>query len=166
MENISYPRLLRRVQAVLIDSLIVPIALLSSISFLGVFEINESWVKAMFFFFPIFILEPFLVSFYGGTIGHYLLKLKVRKIKEDRNINIVFSTIRFVLKFFLGWISLVLVLVSKRHQAVHDYLVGSIVVNKSNEFLPSHESLPERIIEESGFKYPSKTLKLFFAGFL
>ncbi len=66
-----------------------------------------------------------------------------------------------MLKFFLGWISLVLVLVSKRHQAVHDYLVGSIVVNKSNEFLPNHEDLPERIIEESGFKYPSKTLRLF-----
>lgn len=161
MNTYSYPRLLRRVQAVLIDSIIFPLGVIGSVYLSGAIVTNETWVKALFLFAPVFILEPFLVSFTGGTIGHHLLKLRVRKIKEDKNINIVVAIVRFFMKIMLGWMSLVLVLITKRHQAIHDYLLSTIVVNKSSESLPHHEALSERIIEEDGFKYPSRFLRLF-----
>lgn len=161
MEKITYPRLLRRVQAVLIDSLILSVVVIGSVSLSGALDFEEAWIKAAFLLLPIFILEPLMVSYSGGTIGHHILKLKVRNIKSDNNINIFLACIRFVLKSVLGWFSLVLVMVTKRHQAIHDILISSIVVNKKNNDLPDHESLAERVIEESGYTYPTKILRLF-----
>jgi len=164
MESLSYPRLLRRVQAVLIDSLIVPITVIGLISFSGVIDIEQAWwIKAILLFGPIIILEPGLVAFTGGTVGHHLLKLKVRRTRRNKNIDIFSALIRFILKFFLGWLSLLTITSSKKHQAIHDFTVGSIVVNKSSQSLPVHESLSERIIEEPGYKYPSKLLRIFMA---
>ena len=160
MENLSYPRLLRRVRAVFIDSLIVSVVTLGFIVIAGSLQLIEPWVKALFLVGPIILLEPGLVTLTGGTIGHHLMKIRVRKANTEANINILAASVRFFIKVFLGWASLVTVLTTRRHQAVHDYFTGSIVVNKSNQKLSSIESLVERVIEEEGYCYPSTFLRL------
>ncbi|WP_456445456.1 RDD family protein [Thiolapillus sp.] len=152
----TYPRLLRRVQAVLVDSIIIPVVLLVVLLLVNVFGVENIYVKIAALFLPLLILEPGLVSLTGGTIGHHVIGLKVVNSRTNNNINIVLASIRFIVKALLGWLSFVVVLTSKKHQAIHDYLTGSIVINKSSDGLPSEEALTERIIEESGYVYPSK----------
>jgi len=160
VSDIFYPRLLRRVQAVLIDSLVMPLAIMLSVISMSSLHIDQAWVKSLFFVVPILILEPGMVAFTGGTVGHHLLGIKVRCKKVDQPINFFVAIFRFSLKFLFGWLSLVMVLTTKKHQAIHDFLIGALVVHKSSQGLPLHESLVERVIEEYGYQYPAKYLRL------
>ncbi|MCP5007019.1 MAG: RDD family protein [Planctomycetes bacterium] len=158
-EEIAYPRLIRRVQAVLIDSLIVPIAVIISIFVSNKIGITENWVKALVIIGPVFILEPLLVSLTGGTIGHHAVKIKVRNINRDENINIILAVVRFIVKVILGWVSVFFILITKRHQAIHDYLVRSIVVHKYSHTLPKNEIVRERKIDDK-YLYPTTLRKI------
>ena len=103
---------------------------------------------------PILILEPGLVAFTGGTVGHHLLRIRVAKRDGARNINVVAAIVRFVVKLLLGWLSFIFVLTTAKHQAVHDLVAGSIVRHKDAAGLPPHEVLPERVQETDAFFYP------------
>lgn len=150
-----YPRLIKRVRAVLIDSVITPVLLITSIVIAGSMAIESDLIRNLISFIPALSLEPILVAFTGGTIGHHLVGIKVRCVDEDKNISIFQAIIRFVLKVFLGLASLIMIFVTKRHQAIHDALSQSIVVHKSIEGLPASELIEERIVEEEGYLYPS-----------
>ena len=156
----TYPRLLRRVQAVLIDSILIPIAFMLTLLLVGQFEVESIYIKAAALFLPIFILEPVMVAISGGTIGHHMLGIQVQSSNSGKNLNILLALLRFVIKTFLGWLSLIFVLITKRHQAIHDLLSMSVVINKSDN-LPSAEALPERSNQEDGYKYPPRFLRLF-----
>jgi uncharacterized RDD family membrane protein YckC len=142
MDSIYYPRLLRRVQAILIDSLVIAL-LIYTIAFLP--PMGEwSFIKPLLFVVGIFILEPGLVSFTGGTIGHHWLKIRVTRLSGHGNINLFAATIRFVLKTALGWFSLAMVLTTRRHQALHDLVAKSLVVYETTDHLPAFEKLVDR----------------------
>ena len=96
----------------------------------------------------------------GGTIGHHLIGIKVVNSKTMSALGIIRATLRFVTKTVLGLFSLVVILTTRRHQAVHDYLSGSIVVIKKPGTLPAHEVLKEREVEEKGYVYPSKVRRI------
>ena len=153
---VTYPRLLRRVQAVLIDSLLIPIALFGSIYLISLFAIESPMLKGVALIAPFFVLEPLLVALTGGTVGHHLIGIRVRSIKRDGHINILLAIVRFVVKMLLGWVSFIFVLTTLKHQAIHDMLSGSIVVNRDTALTPSREALPERVEEEPGYISPSK----------
>ncbi len=151
---VTYPRLLRRVQAVLIDSLIIPIVFIGVMLLVAQFNVENIYIKVSALILPFLILEPGLVAFTGGTIGHHILKIKVRSSKNDANLNIIFAVVRFVVKFILGWLSFVFILTTDKHQAIHDIVSGSIVVNIKSEGLSDKEALKERT-ESVGWRYPS-----------
>jgi len=90
---------------------------------------------------PVLILEPGLVAFAGGTVGHRLLGLKVTKLDGISRINFFTATLRFLVKAALGLWSLLLLLTTRRRQAVHDWVTRSLVVNRSPETLPASERL-------------------------
>lgn len=156
--NITYPRLIRRVQAILIDYVIFVIYLVAVAFLFSHTNIENSVFKIIALTLPI-VFEPLLVSMTGGTIGHHCLHLRVRSKKHDKNINIFAATIRFILKVLLGWFSLIIVLTSKHHQAIHDFLSRSIIVNRNIENIPSHEALRARE-NDPNFQYPSKTRRV------
>ena len=108
----------------------------------------------------IFLLEPFLVATTGGTIGHHLRGIKVVNSKTMSAPGIVRATLRFIAKTLFGLFSLVAVVTSRKHQAVHDYLSGSMVVIKNPGTLPAHEKLKEREVEDRGYSYPSKVRRV------
>jgi len=155
----TYPRLIRRVQALLIDGIIIPVIAISTLVGVSKMGFNGEY-GAVAAILSIFLLEPFMVTTTGGTIGHHLLGIKVVNSKTMSTIGIFRATLRFITKTALGIFSLVVVLTSRKHQAVHDYLSGSIVVIKNPQALPTHEVLKEREVEEKGYVYPSKARRI------
>lgn len=157
--EVSYPRLIKRVRAALIDSVVLVIALFASFAMMHVLDISQSYAKILMILAPVFILEPGLVAFTGGTIGHHLMKLRVTKSNGTGNINIVLSVIRFITKFVLGWISFIFVLTSTRHQAAHDFFARSVVILKSPAGLPVYDVLSERKPADTEYLYPAPLLR-------
>ena len=165
----AYPRLIRRVQACIIDSFIFAFILVGLFLMVTTFAVEPVWVRIAVVLVPVLIFEPMLVSCTGGTIGHHLLKLKVQDVSNTKNINIFFAFIRFVLKTILGTVSLLFVLTTRKHQAIHDFCANSIVAYKNPKQVSEYEALAERVIEEEGYIYPSKfrrILVIIFYNFL
>ena len=158
--EILYPNIGKRIKAVIVDYALFIIVLVSIIPFLAKIEIDYIWLKIIILLSPFFILDPLLVSLTGGSIGHHAMKIRIRDVNKDQNINIIFASIRFILKNLLGLLSLILILFTKKHQAFHDLAIKSIVVMKNSDQLDSEGWLKERSFEEEGYLYPSKVRRL------
>lgn len=157
---IVYPRLIKRVQAYLIDTFIIVFLLVGLFLLVTTIAIEPFWLRIAIVIVPFLIFEPILVSYTGGTVGHHLLKLKVQNASNIKNMNIVLAFLRYILKNLLGTISLLFVLTTRKHQAIHDFLSNSIVVYKDARRVPEHEALVERKIEEQGYNYLSKLRRI------
>jgi hypothetical protein len=107
------------------------------------YEIHGGF-KASFIALLLIIMEPGLVSIKGGTIGHYLRGLRVQDYKHGTNLDIFRATIRFLVKILFGWLSFVFILVTKRYQAFHDLISGSVVVLRDSANVPEFEAILER----------------------
>ncbi len=163
--EILYPNLGRRIKAVLVDSIIFTILIMTLIPFLAKFEFYNTIIKLLVLFSPFFILEPLMVSLTGGSIGHHVLKIRVRDADRDKNINIFLASLRSVVKLLLGGISLILVLFTKKHQALHDMITNSIVTINDSNPLAEQEGLKERAFREEGYSYPSIIRRFFIILF-
>jgi hypothetical protein len=76
-----------------------------------------------------FLYDPIMVSLFGGTIGHLVIRLRVKQYKyETKNLFFVLAFFRFLVKIFLGWLSFLTVSGNKEKRAIHDILPGSIVI--------------------------------------
>jgi uncharacterized RDD family membrane protein YckC len=155
MPPIYYPRLIWRVRAILVDSVLLPITVFGSLILGDALGVSHTYGKVALIIVPIFVLEPGLVALTGGTVGHHLMKIRVATLDGQRNINIFAATLRFFAKLLLGWLSLIFVLTTKRHQALHDLLARSVVVHKDPSTLPVYELLTERMPDSAEYSYPS-----------
>jgi uncharacterized RDD family membrane protein YckC len=80
----------------------------------------------------LYIYEPLLIALAGGTIGHHILGVRIKKVKQsEKKINMLQASIRFITKITLGWLSFLTVTGSPRKRAIHDMASGSIVLFKS-----------------------------------
>lgn len=135
MTNIAeqeYPKLLHRIKAIVIDWIVLLASLtIASAVFSSINNVPDNLRMAVFIF--IFLLyDPLLTSFFGGTIGHMLMGIRVRKQSDyGKNILFPFAILRFLAKSFLGWLSLLTVTGNEERKAIHDYISGSVVVFKS-----------------------------------
>ncbi|AWF81173.1 hypothetical protein BTJ40_10280 [Microbulbifer sp. A4B17] len=154
-----YPKLSRRFRALMIDSLVLVAVVAFSIAIGTSVDFTNGVYQSVLVLVPIFLFEPVLVSVTGGNIGHHLMGIRIRKSGSDNKINIVQAVIRTFLKLLLGVPSLIAILTSKKHQAVHDLLSMSLVVVKDPASLPSYEVLDERT-ELQGYQYPGKIRRL------
>ena len=154
MTAVAYPRLIKRVRAVLIDSVLLPVAVFGTLIVGDALGVSHPFGKALLILAPIFFLEPGLVAFTGGTVGHHLLKIRITRMDGMRNINILAATVRFVVKLLLGWLSFIFVLTTARHQAVHDLVARSMVIHKDKNRLPAFEILSERTLETDNYVFP------------
>ncbi len=151
--KLRYPRIYRRIQAAIIDSIIITVVFFiaaSSVTSLAMHGV----LKAAIVVAPIFILEPGLVATMGGTIGHQLLGLRIQNRETGANLNILFAVIRFIVKSILGLPSFIFVLVTKRHQAIHDMVSSSVVVIKNPTGEHEFAEQKEREIYQQNFVYP------------
>lgn len=149
----GYPRFLRRLQAVMVDSIVLTVLFMSSLiiaSYFGVTGRDSALLTAAI----IVLWEPLLVSVTGGTIGHHLIGLKVVNSATGKNINIFAAIVRFVVKMILGNLSVIFIFITRYHQAIHDGLVRSVVVLKHPEERPDYEVLSARTVELPNYSYP------------
>lgn len=127
----TYPSVSDRVKAVIMDNAImVGFMIIAAIVF-SFFE-NASGEYRMYTVLFIFVIyDPLFTSLFGGTVGHMLNGIRVKKEKDEtKNIIFPLAFVRYVFKTLLGWISLLTVVSSKNRRAIHDMIVKSVVVYK------------------------------------
>lgn len=87
----------------------------------------------------ILLYEPVGVAFFGGTIGHRLLNLRVVDEATLGNPGLAKALLRFLIKVLLGVISFVSMAFTRKHQSLHDLLTGSTVrIRDASRAAPYH----------------------------
>lgn len=126
-----YPGISERIKAILADSVVMIVLMYLVSSIFSSFEtVPDNW-RIVAFVFIFLAYDPLFTSLFGGTIGHMLLGIRVkRESDESRNILFPFAVIRFIIKASLGIISLFTVSTNEKRRAIHDMVAGSIVVYK------------------------------------
>ncbi len=155
-----YPRFARRVQAAIIDGFLLSTAFVSAAIFVSNVDL-PTYARISIVTFVILFLEPGLVAFKGSTIGHYVRGLKVEDATNLEKISLFRAIFRFFVKTILGWASLILIFFTKRHQALHDIVSGSVVVLRNPEIYSDEDALLERPGENPDYSYPSKIRRIF-----
>ena len=129
MTKEKYPGLLDRVKAILTDGIVILILIFAFTYIFSLFENVPDYLKIIAFVFIFILYDPLFTSTFGGTIGHMMIGIRVkREANEISNILFLSAILRFIVKVFLGWISLLTVTSNEKRKAIHDYLVGSVVV--------------------------------------
>jgi uncharacterized RDD family membrane protein YckC len=76
-----------------------------------------------------YLYDPLLTAMSGGTLGHRLMKLTVRKFKKPASrISFGQAYVRFLTKGLFGWLSFITVTANKSKRAIHDLASGSSVL--------------------------------------
>lgn len=129
--EIIYPGILERVKATITDSIVLVVLMLALTFIFSQFENVPDKVRIIGFIFIFGLYDPLFTSFFGGTIGHILMKIRVRrKGNQKKNILFPLAIIRYIIKVLLGWVSLLTVSSSDKSLAIHDMVIGSIVLYK------------------------------------
>ncbi|MDX8338850.1 RDD family protein [Draconibacterium sp. IB214405] len=133
MENHDYPGVFVRVKAVITDSVLLLIFMLGVVSLFDLFENVPDFARIAAFVFIFLLYDPLFTSIFGGTIGHFLFGIRVKRANNpEKNILFPLALIRYLIKALLGWLSLITVSGNKKGKAIHDIVVLSIVIYKNS----------------------------------
>jgi uncharacterized RDD family membrane protein YckC len=124
-----YPGVFDRVKAIVADGIILLVFMFAASSIFSLFETVPDFIRVFAFVFIFLLYDPLFTSFTGGTIGHRLIGIRVRK-EQDETCNITFlpAVLRYIVKALLGWVSLLTISGNNKGRAIHDYVAGSVVV--------------------------------------
>jgi uncharacterized RDD family membrane protein YckC len=128
-DDTTFPTLVARIKALFIDILIM-LAIFTAASLL-IDSIGDvpGFARGFVLIFMLYLYDPLMTSLTGGTLGHKLMKLKVKRYNDpERNISMPRAFLRFIIKTALGWISFLTVTANKRKRAIHDSVSGSIML--------------------------------------
>lgn len=127
-DPIIYASLPRRIKASIVDGIILlSLFTLIPIVFSSVSN-SETPVKAILMYAPLFLFEPFLITYLGYTIGHYFFGIRIVRIDNHLKCPLYISFVRYYAKALLGVFSATYMLFSKNQQAIHDHLAKTIVL--------------------------------------
>lgn len=129
----QYPGVLERVKAVVIDSVTIVLMMIAIKQSFQLFDSIPDLIRAGAFIFIFFLYDPFCTSVFGRTLGHAANGICVKKESDtSKNLNFFAALLRFIAKYFiLGWISLFTMSTNVKRKAIHDHLVGSVVLYKN-----------------------------------
>jgi|JI7StandDraft_1071085.scaffolds.fasta_scaffold13535_8 uncharacterized RDD family membrane protein YckC len=129
MTEENYPRVFDRVKAIFTDGLVIIIFMFVLTYIFSLFESVPDNARIIAIVFIFILYDPILTSYLGGTIGHIVMGIRVkRESDEQKNIQFPLAILRYIVKALLGWISLLTINGNKKGKAIHDLLVGSVVV--------------------------------------
>ncbi|MEZ4688256.1 MAG: RDD family protein [Bacteroidia bacterium] len=120
-----------RFQALMIDAVLIFFVEYLAFSGLDNLGMEDSAVKMPLYILLFALYEPLLVTLTGGTVGHHVAKIMVRKASDpEKKLNIVQAVIRFAMKVLLGWVSLLTITANKEKRALHDLVGNAVVLSK------------------------------------
>ena len=132
----EYPTILRRYLATLIDGAFIIFIFITSSYILQqdnkIVLILRIGITVTIYF----IYEPICTSKFA-TLGQWIMKIRVRKLPNLEKISIISAYIRIFIKIFLGLISFFTIPITKGRRAIHDFAVGSIVIDARYQQLTS-----------------------------
>lgn len=124
----DYPPVLLRAKAAIIDVIIMIVMMLAVSDIFSNMENVPNYYKMIAFVGIYLLYDPLFISLKGATIGHQICKIKVQRLDNGKNINLIQAIIRFVMKSILGIVSFFTVSQNQNGQAIHDGVVNSVVV--------------------------------------
>ncbi len=159
MPEPRFARFSRRLRGMVIDWMIATAVIFGAIAVVVTVR-SDNFSRALGILVVIVLLlyEPVLVSFTGGTLGHYFSNLR---IVDDRGGNVSFlkACARFVIKGALGWFSFLVITATRRSQALHDLWTRSTVqIRDPAKALPRHYVTERRELLGSGM--PSRLRRI------
>jgi uncharacterized RDD family membrane protein YckC len=127
----KYPEIVERIKAMFIDTFVMVIFIYLFTFIFGQFDQVNTSIKIITFIFIYILIDPIFTSLFGGTIGHFIVGIRVKNVSdENKNIKFHIAIIRFLAKVFLGAISFIVVSQNEKRRAIHDFISGSIVLYK------------------------------------
>jgi uncharacterized RDD family membrane protein YckC len=134
MNTMPYAGVSDRVKAVISDSIIVFLLLLITTYVFSIIEQVPDRARILAFTIIVVLYDPICTSVLGGTLGQLMQGIRVRREnKPDKNILFPLAVLRFFIKVSLGWISLFTVTGNAKGKALHDILLGTIVIYKAKK---------------------------------
>lgn len=127
----EFPSLITRFQALIIDTVIIILIFSLANLLINLVGGAPSWVRESMFIFTIFLYEPLLVHFNGGSLGHQIMNLQVRSIyNPKKRIWLLYAMMRFGFKVLFGWLSFITFTSDKKKRCLHDLASGAVVIIK------------------------------------
>lgn len=118
-----------RIKALFFDAFFIGILFFVAASFLDSREHVTPNLRFLVFIFVFYLYEPICVTIFGGSIGHLLNNLRIRKESDEtKKINLFQALLRFGVKLLLGFISFFTMRSDDKSRAMHDMASGSVVV--------------------------------------
>jgi uncharacterized RDD family membrane protein YckC len=128
-DALAFPTLVTRIKALFIDLVFILVIFTATSLFVDNIIDLPGFIKGFIFIFMIYLYDPVLISFTGSTLGHKMMKLKVKDYGDpERNLTLPKALLRFLIKGLLGWISFLTVTSNSHKRAMHDLASGSIVL--------------------------------------
>lgn len=129
MNPTPYAELRQRINALFLDSL-VTVSLIYCIAMIfDAFEPINTSIRIIAFIGVFFVYDPLFTSLFGGTIGHFLTGIRVKRGSDlEKNIIFPLALVRYLLKIIFGWISLITVTSNIESKGIHDLVVNSVVL--------------------------------------
>lgn len=129
MSDLKHAGVFPRVKAAIIDAILILMIIYTATLVLDGFETISGNTKGILYALIFVLYEPLFVCFFGASLGHIFCNLRVQKDDENgKNISLPFAIIRFLIKTFLGWISLLTISGNTKKKAIHDLIANSVVV--------------------------------------
>lgn len=141
----QYARFSRRLRGMFIDWMLALVVIFGAI--LIAVSLGNAVVSRMLAVMValVFVLyESLLVSRTGGTVGHWVTNLRVVDDRTGSNLTLRTAFIRAAIKVGLGAYSFVIMLATRRNQAVHDLLTHSTVQIRDAAKAAPHHFITER----------------------
>jgi uncharacterized RDD family membrane protein YckC len=128
--KIEYPSILRRYFSTFLDGVLVICVLFLSAYVFDTENQISTGIRIGLVLFIFFVYEPIFTAYFC-TFGQKVTGIRVRKLNDNKKIYLIQAYLRIIIKIFLGVISFFTIPFSKNKRAIHDMVVGSLVICKS-----------------------------------
>lgn len=159
----SFPR---RIQAVVLDGVLLILLLLAGSTLAGSLGApSAARLLNLILLLSLLLYEPVLLSSTGATVGQRVLNLRVVAEPNGGKLSFARALLRSAVKAGFGIVSFFFMLVSRRHQALHDLLANSTVQPRDFTSASSVYYLPEREEEVQEVRAPAIRRAIIILGY-
>lgn len=130
----EYPPTLFRIKAIMIDVIFILVMMVAAAYAIDAVGGVADWIRITIMSLLFIVYEPFMVSAYGGTLGHRLQGLEVRRVSDtSERIGVLMAIIRVIFKFVLGIFSVLTSYAREDNRCIHDLICDTVVIYRNQQ---------------------------------